>query len=45
MKLVVCGKGGSGKCTVSAMIAREMAEGLKEDSDRPNEQRTNGGAK
>ena len=25
-------------------IAREMAEGLKEDSDRPNEQRTNGGA-
>jgi CO dehydrogenase maturation factor len=26
MKLVVCGKGGSGKSTVSALMAREMAE-------------------
>lgn len=25
MKFVVCGKGGSGKSTVSALIAREMA--------------------
>lgn len=25
MKLVVCGKGGSGKSTVSALMAREMA--------------------
>jgi len=25
MKFVICGKGGSGKSTVSALIAREMA--------------------
>jgi CO dehydrogenase maturation factor len=40
MKLVVCGKGGSGKSTVSAMIAREMAERgeklLVADTDESN---------
>ena len=25
MKIVICGKGGSGKSTVSALMAREMA--------------------
>ena len=40
MKLVVCGKGGSGKSTVSALMAREMAASgekvLVVDTDESN---------
>ena len=40
MKIVICGKGGSGKSTISALLAREIAEKGNEvlvvDTDESN---------
>ena len=40
MKIVICGKGGSGKSTISALLAREIAkkgnEVLVVDTDESN---------